>query len=288
MRYTLSKSTGDGIVAESSRDRGGRPCRDGGIRGRVRNPGFGDTYASDASPIAVPETRFWYTSPLSSSEFFPALQSEEDGVRIAGPWSQTARRLNDDFAVSIGYITGKRCLGGMLELLTHCHYLVSEEGATLGMPEVTLPVVPGMEGCHWPFRKTGSGEWPMLVRLLLNGAPVRAGEAVGWLIDYAGPREEALKTAWSIATGGSHGLPRRELESGVLQGLPTEIGGLADSGDPATEAARRAIMDSIQISCRVTLNEALSVQTKLSAEFMTTPHCKKGRVGAEYARTVIA
>ena len=47
-------------------------------------------------------------------------------------------------------------------------------------------------------------------------------------------------------------------------------------------------MDSIQSSCRVTLTEALAVQTELSAEFMTTSHCKKGRVGAEYARTAVA
>jgi enoyl-CoA hydratase/carnithine racemase len=204
-----------------------------------------------------------------TSEFFPALQNVDDGVRIAGSWSRTARRLNDDFAVSVGFVNGKRCLGGMLELLTHCHYLVSEEGATLGMPEVTLPVVPGMEGCHWPFRKTGS-----------EGA-------VGWLIDYAGPREEALKKVWSIATDGDHGLPRRELELGAMEGVPTEVGGLPDSGDPATEAARRAIMDSIQSSCRVTLNEALGVQTRLSAEFMTTSHCKKGRVGAEFAKMTV-
>jgi enoyl-CoA hydratase/carnithine racemase len=176
----------------------------------------------------------------------------------------------------------------MLELLMHCHYLVSEEGATLGMPEVTLPVVPGMEGCHWPFRKTDSENWPMLVRLLLSGAPVKAGEAAGWLIDYAGPRDEALKKAWSIATGGDHGLPRRELAVGVVDGVPTEVGGLPDSGDPAIEAARSAIMDSIQSSCRVPLNEALGVQTKASARFMTTSHCKKGRVGAEYARTTVA
>ena len=65
----------------------------------------------------------------------------------------TARRLHDEFKVSVGFVAGKRCLGGCLELLMHCHYLVAVEDALLGMPEVTLPVVPGMEGCHWPFRK---------------------------------------------------------------------------------------------------------------------------------------
>jgi len=222
-----------------------------------------------------------------TSEFFPALQSVEEGARIAGTWAGTARRLNDEFKISVAFVNGKRCLGGMLELLMHCHYLVAVEDATLGMPEVTLPVVPGMEGCHWPFRKTGSDDWPKLLRLLLGGNPVRAGEAVGWLIDYAGSLEETLKTAWRIATEGDHGLSRRRLEEGSLGELPTEIGGLPDPGDPAIEAARKAIMDSVRNSCRTTLNQALEVQTKLSADFMTTAHCRKGRVGAEYARTAV-
>ena len=79
-------------------------------------------------------------------------------------WSATARRLHDEFAVSVGVVNGKRCLGGMLELMMHCHVLIAVEGAQLGMPEVTLPVVPGMEGCHWngcpvsrPY-KTGHGK----------------------------------------------------------------------------------------------------------------------------------
>jgi enoyl-CoA hydratase/carnithine racemase len=222
-----------------------------------------------------------------TSEFFPALQSVEEGARIAGSWAGTARRLNNEFRVSVACVNGKRCLGGMMELLMHCHYLVAVEDSTLGMPEVTLPVVPGMEGCHWPFRRTESDDWPKLLRLLLGGSPVKAGEAVGWLIDYAGSLEETLTTAWRIATDGDHGLSRRSLEEGSLEGLPTEIGGLPDAGDPGIEAARKAIMVSVQRSCHATLNEALDVQTKLSADFMTTTHCRKGRVGAEYARTAV-
>ena len=104
-----------------------------------------------------------------TNEFFPALENVEEGFQIAKNWSQTARRLYTDFEVSVGFINGKRCLGGMLELMTHCHYLVAVEGADLGMPEVTLPVVPGMEGCHWPFRKTAPENWPKLLQLLLDG-----------------------------------------------------------------------------------------------------------------------
>jgi enoyl-CoA hydratase/carnithine racemase len=222
-----------------------------------------------------------------TSEFFPALRNADEGARIAGTWSKTARRLNDEFKVSVGFINGKRCLGGMLELMTHCHYLVAVDGTALGMPEVTLPVVPGMEGCHWPFRKARTEDWPKLLRLLLGGRSISAEDGVGWLIDRAGPVEEALKVVWRIATEGDSGVTRRDVAASALQGVPSEVGGLSSPGTPGTEAARRAIMDSIQASCSTTIGEALGIQTKHSAEFMTTSHCRKGRVGAEYARTAV-
>jgi len=88
-----------------------------------------------------------------TSDFFPGIEDQEKGMEVSSSWSATARRLDKDFKTSVGFVNGKRCLGGFLELMMHCHYLVAEENAALGMPEVTLPVIPGMEGCHWPFRK---------------------------------------------------------------------------------------------------------------------------------------
>jgi len=221
-----------------------------------------------------------------TSDFFPALEKEEVGRHIAGSWSKTARRLHDEFKTSVGFINGKRCLGGMLELLVHCRYLVAVDDAVLGMPEVTLPVVPGMEGCHWPFRKTTAENWPLLVKLLLVGKSIKATEAVGWMVDHAGPMEEAVKTAWALATGGDHRIKERKVETGALAGVPTEVAGLSGSGNPAVEAARKAIMDSIQASCGVPLAEALEVQAKHSAGFMTTKTCQKGVVGAAFMKTM--
>ena len=77
--------------------------------------------------------------------------------------------------------------------------------------------------------------------------------ALGWLIDYAGPMEEALKTVWKIVTDGDHDLPRRKIEENAFTGVPKELSGLPAPGDPGTEAARKAIMDSIQESCGSTL-----------------------------------
>jgi enoyl-CoA hydratase/carnithine racemase len=152
----------------------------------------------------------------------------------------------------------------------------------LGFPEVTLPVVPGMEGCHWPFRRTGSDNWPKLLGLLLGGRSIAADAAKGWLVDFAGPVDKGLETAWKLATEGDHGLTRRPLQAGALTDVPRTVAGLK----PGDETARKAIMDCVQAACGAGLAEAQDIQTRHSAEFMTTKACHRGRVGAEYTRTM--
>jgi enoyl-CoA hydratase/carnithine racemase len=221
-----------------------------------------------------------------TSDFYPALEDEQKGVDISRTWSATARRLNDEFKMSVGFVNGKRCLGGMLELLAHCHYLVAQSRADLGMPEVTLPVVPGMEGCHWPFRKTSSEHWPKLAKLLLSGASMKAKETVGWLADYAGPMDDSLRMAWNIATDGDHRLSPRQLETGALQGIPADASGIVTPAGPPLEAARKAILDTVAASCGAPLSEALDIQAKHSAGFMSSKHCRKGVIGTAYTKTM--
>ena len=221
-----------------------------------------------------------------TSEFFPTLENFDAGYSITSRWSATGRRLNDEFATSVGFVNGKRCLGGILELLVHCHYLVSVDDAQLGWPEVTLPVVPGMEGCHWPIRKAGSEDWTKLLHLLMTGRPIKAGDAVGWLVDYAGSLDQALPMVWKLATGGDHGIARRRVEAGALRGVPNDLSGLPPADSPEMETARAAIMECVQAACGTDLSEALTVQAKLAAEFLTAPTCRKGVVGSEYTRTM--
>src|SRR5262249_18586873 len=91
-----------------------------------------------------------------TADFFATLSDVNAGLAITRGWPATARRFHDEFETSVAFVAGKRCLGGMLEMAVHCHYLVAVEDARLGWPEVTLPVVPGMEGCHWPYRCSSS------------------------------------------------------------------------------------------------------------------------------------
>ena len=216
-----------------------------------------------------------------TSEFYPALEDESAGFAVSNEWSKTARRLHEDFEVSVGFVGGKRCLGGMLELLLHCHYLVALEESQLGFPEVTLPVIPGMEGCHWPFRKTDHGNWPKLLELLLTGRPVTGSNAVGWLTDATGGLDECLKSAWDLAANGG----RKQITEIGLSNVSTAIPKLS-SADEKTEQARQAIVECVTASCQASIGEALNIQSKHSAGFMIEELCLRGVVGVEFAKTM--
>jgi enoyl-CoA hydratase/carnithine racemase len=222
-----------------------------------------------------------------TTEFYPALTDVERGITIPRAWSLTARRLNDEFATSVGLVAGKRCLGGMLELMMHCHYMVAVEDSQLGMPEVTLPVLPGMECCHWPFRRTGAEHWPKLLTLVLEGRAVKAPDAVGWLADFAGPLDDSLAMAWAIASDGDHGIERRGLVEGPIDRVTEVLPSLEPAADPNVSEGRKAILDTVASACGATLAEALEIQAKRSGAFMTSMACRNGAVGTTFRKTMV-
>lgn len=220
-----------------------------------------------------------------TNEFFQALSNETEGFLISHQWSLTARRLYNEFGNSVAFINGKRCLGGMLELFIHCHYIVAVEDSDLGSPEVNLPVVPGMEMCHFPFRRTNQENWQKLFNLLLEGKPVKGKNAAGWLIDYSTSINAAIKMAWELASEGEQVLPKRLLkEDGFEVSLNIDV---SRTENPAIIAARKAILGAIIQSCGVPLSEAITVQSRHSAAFMTSEYCRNGIVGTEYTKTMV-
>lgn len=219
-----------------------------------------------------------------TTEFFPAITQTKEGERIASTWSATARRLYNEFEISVGFVNGKRCMGGMLEMMMHCHYLFAEENTVFSMPEVTLPVVPGMEGCHWAIRKAKKEDRKNLVNMLLQGKSLKAKETVGWLCDYTGKLEDGLKKAWQIMQKGTTVLPMRKVDEKALGKLPIDeklIAGANGIGE-----AMKAIADCVEASCNTTLDKAINIQAKHSADFMVTKLCRKGKVGSEYDKVM--
>ena len=221
-----------------------------------------------------------------TADFFPALQSAAAGFEVSSAWTRTARRLWSDFDASVGFIGGKRCLGGMYELLMHCHHVVAVDDVRIGFPEVGLPVVPGMEGCHWTFRRAAKDHWPRIMQALLSGAPVRGKDSVGWFVDVAAPMDDALRAAWALASGTAAGPARRPLAAGPLTGLPTAVSGLPAADDPLVETGRAAILDCVTRTCAVSAADATDLQSRISADFLASKPARDGRVGAEFQRVM--
>jgi len=164
--------------------------------------------------------------------------------------------------------------------MMHCHYLLSVDDTILSMPEVTLPVVPGMEGCHWALRKADKEGRKQLVKMLLEGKPVKAKEAVGWLVDFSGSLETSLKKAWQIMQKGTSVLPLRKVEENSIGKISFDE--KIFYGANGKEESVKAIAKCIEDSCNAKLSEAISIQAIHSANFMVTKLCRKGKVGSEY------
>lgn len=223
-----------------------------------------------------------------TADFFPALQNAAAGYEVSSAWTRTARRLWDEFDSSVAFIGGKRCLGGMYELLMHCHHVVAADDVRIGFPEVGLPVVPGMEGCHWPLRRASKDHWPKIMQALLSGTPVKGKDCVGWFVDVAGPMDEALRAAWGLASGTASGPAKRPLATGPLTGVPMSVAGLPAPDDPLVETGRAAIADCVARTVAVPSAEAADLQSRISADFLASKPAREGRVGSEASKVMSA
>jgi enoyl-CoA hydratase/carnithine racemase len=88
-------------------------------------------------------------------------------------------------------------MGGGLELALSCDMRVASEKARMGLPEVSLGIVPGTGGTQRLPRLVGKGK---ALEMLLTGEPVDAKEAyrIG-LVNKVVPEGEAVKGAEEIA-----------------------------------------------------------------------------------------
>jgi enoyl-CoA hydratase/carnithine racemase len=89
------------------------------------------------------------------------------------------------------------CLGGGLELALACDFRVAAEGATFGLPEVGIGILPSSGGTHRLVRLVGAARAKELVLL---GERVPAADAAdAGLVTRLAPAGEALDHALAIA-----------------------------------------------------------------------------------------
>lgn len=89
-------------------------------------------------------------------------------------------------------------LGGGLELAMACHFRIASDNSKMGLPEVTLGVIPGYGGTQRLPQLIGKGR---AMELILTANMLTAQEALACgLVNHVVPQENLLELAQTLAT----------------------------------------------------------------------------------------
>ena len=89
-------------------------------------------------------------------------------------------------------------LGGGLELAMSAHIRLASDNARVGLPEVSLGVIPGYGGTQRLAQLIGKGK---AFELIMTAGMMKADEALQWgLVNHVVPQEELLNKCTEIAT----------------------------------------------------------------------------------------
>lgn len=123
---------------------------------------------------------------------FDALRTEKDVEDVINPVIELFNRVERLKVPAVAAINGY-CLGGGLEFAMACHYRVAtrDEGTRIGLPEVKLGIIPGLNGTVRMLRLAG----PIAgMQAMLTGKMLRPGPARGMgLVDQLVPSTNELR-----------------------------------------------------------------------------------------------
>lgn len=128
-------------------------------------------------------------------------------------------------------------LGGGCELALSCDVVVADETAVLGLPEVTIGLVPGGGGTQLALRRLGAGR---AADVVLTGRRIPAGEArelglVDRLVPAGSAHEAALDVAQQIAANSP--VATRAAKAALRSGYGLDYAAAMDVEDVAWRTA---------------------------------------------------
>lgn len=127
---------------------------------------------------------------------FTSVSSGEEFSKLASTGQQVFERIETFSKPIIAAIHGA-ALGGGLELAMACHIRYVAEDAKLGLPELSLGIIPGFAGTQRLPRYVGMGK---AYEMLFTSEPITGIDAVQWgLANKAVPSENLLTEAIALA-----------------------------------------------------------------------------------------
>ena len=88
-------------------------------------------------------------------------------------------------------------LGGGLELAMACHFRLASDNAKMGLPEVSLGVIPGYGGTQRLAQLVGKGK---AMEMIVTADMITANDALSWgLVNHVSTPEELLVKCYEVA-----------------------------------------------------------------------------------------
>lgn len=130
------------------------------------------------------------------SEF--ANFSEEEGSRLARAGQKMLFDFIENLSTPVIAAINGFALGGGLELAMSCHFRIASDNAKMGLPEVSLGVIPGYGGTQRLPQLVGKGK---AMEMIMTAAMISADDAKDYgLVNYVTKQEELLPLAEKIAS----------------------------------------------------------------------------------------
>lgn len=124
--------------------------------------------------------------------------SVEEGRLLAKKGQDQLFDLVQNLSKPVIAVVNGFALGGGLELAMACHFRIASDNAKMGLPEVSLGVIPGYGGTQRLAQLVGKGK---AMELVMTASMIPAEEALGLgLVNYVTTPEELMPLATKLAS----------------------------------------------------------------------------------------
>lgn len=123
--------------------------------------------------------------------------SAQEGTQLAAEGHQKVFDHIENLKKPVIAAVNGFALGGGLELAMACHFRVSSENAKMGLPEVTLGLIPGYGGTQRLPQLVGKGR---AMEMILTATMITAAEAKEYgLVNHVVPQAELIEFCQGLA-----------------------------------------------------------------------------------------
>ncbi|SEP76849.1 enoyl-CoA hydratase [Hyunsoonleella jejuensis] len=123
--------------------------------------------------------------------------SVEEGMHLAANGQRILFDFVENLSTPVIAAVNGFALGGGLELAMACHFRVASDNAKMGLPEVSLGVIPGYGGTQRLTQLVGKGR---ALEMIMTAGMIDANKALSYgLVNHVVPQDQLLELCDTLA-----------------------------------------------------------------------------------------